>query len=291
VAEAGRSVALGLKLGEEVLRGPNGVWYSAVRPNGKPAGVLRFDADRVSEAGVLDRLVERVVAARSGAFPGVLPIVDLVEDSGRIWLVTSVPPVPDAASRTEEALLGAGSDPGPMPEGASTDSANPSSPGRRRRRWIAPALTTLVVSAIIVGIGVATGLFVQLQKKDPPGPPLSVSGVTVHQVGLVVQNGAPLAKPLAVTTTNICNGSVDMVATLETNNGKGSFAYEWDLTNSAPVTGTATFTTSERAPQDLHLSWGLRLHGSGVLTATFKILTPTVSGLPPQAATLSYACP
>lgn len=109
---------MGLKLGAELLRSPNGVWYSATGADGGTLGVLRFEAALLKPAGAVDRLVERVVAARAGMLPGTLPVVDLVEDAGRIWLITSQVPVAETASRTEALLLGSTPVSAPSPAAA-----------------------------------------------------------------------------------------------------------------------------------------------------------------------------
>jgi hypothetical protein len=115
---------LGLRLGAEMLRGPNGVWYSATGADGRPVGVLRFDPQRLAAPGAVERLVDRVVAARAGMLGDeVLPIIDLVEDSGRIWLITRTLPVAATADRTERALLGT------QPGGSRSESGSGSAPG------------------------------------------------------------------------------------------------------------------------------------------------------------------
>ena len=44
---------MGLKLGPEVLRRPDGVWYSATGADGRTLGVLRFEPARVTAAVVV----------------------------------------------------------------------------------------------------------------------------------------------------------------------------------------------------------------------------------------------
>ena len=256
---------IGLRLDTEVWQSPNGVWYAATDGTGKPAGVLRFDQSRLADDGAVDRLIKRVAAARAWTIPGVLPIVDLVEDSGRIWLITGAIPTSDTAAQTEQTLFG----PPQSPSIALPDDA-PTMPVPvvkdfveewRRRRW--RRVFPILMSLIAVGLVVWAGIAVRDAARKPAvsHAALQISGINVHEEGLIAQDGFALASPAAVTPSDLCEGTVDMVATLETNGGNGTFQYEWDMTNAPPVRQSVAFTGTEVSPQDIHYTWRLILHG------------------------------
>jgi hypothetical protein len=46
-----------------------GVWQTAVAPDGRPAGVLRFDMSRLPDAGAVERLAALAGALRGCPWP------------------------------------------------------------------------------------------------------------------------------------------------------------------------------------------------------------------------------
>jgi hypothetical protein len=286
---------LGLRLGVELLRGPNGIWFSGTAADGRTVGVLRLDPDRMKAPGMVERLVDRTVAARAGLLPGVLPVLDLVEDAGRIWLITAAVPVAETATRTEAMLLAADPEPAASPTSANVwrpqivlrDQAAPIPPppsggpvgdapvaksggGRRIAVWA-------VVAVVVVGAAAVLGLKLRSGGGEPPA--LQLAAVSVQA-------------PAGVTPTSICHASLDMVAVLATNGGQGAFDYEWDLPKTTPVAASAT--VSGPSPQRLHLTWQLQLTGSGTVTAVFRAKPgPAVPGGRPLQGSLNlpYACP
>ena len=73
-----------------VRRSPAGVWHRM--PDG--TGALVIDPALLESDGGLNRLVARVVAVRGLALPGVVPVSDLAEQSGRILMLAAVPVTP-----------------------------------------------------------------------------------------------------------------------------------------------------------------------------------------------------
>ncbi|MEV4527120.1 hypothetical protein [Streptosporangium sp. NPDC049304] len=71
-----------------------GVWSSAVAPDGRPAGALRFDPRLVADPAARERLVAAVLAdrglARSGV-TGLVPVADLITARDEVWLIASEP--------------------------------------------------------------------------------------------------------------------------------------------------------------------------------------------------------
>ncbi|NUP50596.1 MAG: hypothetical protein HOW97_25280 [Catenulispora sp.] len=355
MSEAGLP-GMGLKLGAELLRSPNGVWYSATGADGGTLGVLRFEAALLKPSGAVDRLIERVVAARAGMLPGTLPVVDLVEDAGRIWLITAQVPVADSASRTEALLLGsapvsvpgggaAGLRGGPGTSGGSGGSGGPGVPGGRagsggrpgaqgngvangyaaqgsameapwrpsvqlgttgqfvqpvptresspggRQQWtkkelkdpvgrrMTRALVGLVLVAVVVGAATVAGL--KLRDKKPT--------TQVKITGISVQNTNP------VQPAGICNATVDMEAAFTTNGGTGTVRYEWEIpaNNNKVQIVPGSQAISGTSPA-VHLDWKLNLHGSGTVTAKFRVTNPEVlaGGTDPSSSgDLKYQCP
>lgn len=279
VSEAG---VLGLKLGPEVLRGADGVWYSAAGADGRTLGVLRFEPGRVKASGGVDRLVERTVAARGGLLPGTLPVVDLVEDAGRIWLITAVVPEAEAADRTSALLLG----PTPLvvPGATAKGYGTPKSPTKRELKDGLPSrIFRMFVGLVLVGavIGAAAFAAVKLREKKTIRP-VQISSISVH-------NNAP------VQPSGICDTSVDMVAEFTTNGGTGVVTYEWIIPakNHTTQTVAGTETVSGKSPK-VHLAWQLKLSGSGTVTATFRITNPGVlaaGAATESAGDLKYQCP
>jgi hypothetical protein len=252
-----------VELGPELLRGPNGVWFSGLAPDGGAVGVLRFDPRVVPSPAAVDRLVERTVAARAGLLPGVLPVVDLVRDGGRVWLITAAPPVPESAIRTERALLGPAMGPdrprGPIPE-------------PYRRSLVGRVLRILVGLALVGGVAGAAVVAGLKVRSKPSVTPLQVSGISV-------------VSPAGYTSTSICDASLVMRALLQTNDGTGTVVYHWDLPGSPPVKSSQQVKGA--SPQELDLTWRLRLHGSGTVTAKFTI--DDAAALAPGAAATGSA--
>jgi hypothetical protein len=272
---------MGLKLGPEVLRSADGVWYSAAGADGRTLGVLRFEPERVAAAGGVARLVERTVAARGGLLPGTLPVLDLVQDAGRIWLITPVVPQPRAAARTVALLLG----PTPIaaPGGPATGNGVQEPAKRDLKDGLPSRVFRTLVGLALVGavLGAAAFAAAALRAKKT-APPVQISSISVH-------NGAP------VRPTEICDTSVDMVAELTTNGGTGVVDYEWDIPakNHTTQAVTGAETVSGKSPK-VHLAWQLKLSGSGTVTATFRITNPEVLAAGAQAASagdLKYQCP
>ncbi|MEV7008051.1 hypothetical protein [Streptosporangium sp. NPDC051022] len=74
-----------------------GTWSSALTPDGRQAGALRFDPRATTDPAARDRLVAAVLADRGllrGGPAGLVPIADLVSARGEIWLLTAEPASP-----------------------------------------------------------------------------------------------------------------------------------------------------------------------------------------------------
>jgi hypothetical protein len=85
----------GLRLQGDARSGRTGQWWRATTSGGDERGALMLDPSALTTPGAVDRVVSMVVATRGR--PGVLPIADLVSDSGRVWLITAVPAAPTLA--------------------------------------------------------------------------------------------------------------------------------------------------------------------------------------------------
>jgi hypothetical protein len=86
----------GLRLDGEARPGRTGHWWRATTATaGGGRGALLLDPSAIAAPGALDRLVSTVVDTRG--LPGVLPIADLLIDSGRVWLITAAPATPTVA--------------------------------------------------------------------------------------------------------------------------------------------------------------------------------------------------
>ncbi|MEY9894091.1 hypothetical protein ABIA35_003560 [Catenulispora sp. MAP12-49] len=270
---------MGLKLGPEVLRSTDGVWYSATGADGGTLGVLRFEPARVQAAGGVERLVERTVAARGGLLPGTLPVLDLVQDAGRIWLITPVVPEAGPAARTVALLLGSA----PVSGLAATGHGIKEPAKKDLKDGLPSRVIRGFVGLVLVGAVLGAAAFAAVQLRDKKAVrPVQISSISVH-------NYAPV-KP-----SGICDTSVDMVAELTTNGGTGVVDYEWDIPakNHTTQAVTGAETVSGKSPE-VHLAWQLKLTGSGTVTATFRITNPQV--LAPGAETqsagdLKYQCP
>jgi hypothetical protein len=274
---------MGLKLGPEVLWRPDGVWYSATGADGRTLGVLRFEPARVKAAGGVARLVERTVAARGGLLPGTLQVVDLVEDAGRIWLITAVVPEAAAADRTTALLLGP--TPVSVPGGIANGYGTTRDPVRKKdlKDGLPSRILRGFVGLVLVGavLGAAAFAAVKLREKKTTRP-VQISSISVH-------NDAP------VQPSGICDTSVDMVAELTTNGGTGVVDYEWDIPaqNHTTQTVPGAEAVSGKSPK-VHLAWKLKLTGSGTVTATFRITNPEVLASGAETASagdLKYQCP
>ncbi|MFL6116070.1 MAG: hypothetical protein ACJ786_32665 [Catenulispora sp.] len=315
MSEAGLP-GMGLKLGAELLRSPNGVWYSATGADGGTLGVLRFEASVLKPGGAVDRLIERVVAARAGMLPGTLPVVDLVEDGGRIWLITAQVPVAQTAERTETLLLGSTPVSAPGAALGSVDGSRsgggypapgsvlqaPWRPaidaggraygsGGPPSRWASKdlkdpigrrllrAVVGLTLVAVVVGAAAVAGL--KLRDKKPTTP-VQITGISVHNNAQVQPAG-------------ICDTTVDMVAEFTTNGGSGTVTYEWEIPaqNHKTQTVVGAQAVTGLSPK-VHLAWRLKLSGSGTVTAKFRITDPKVlapGADAPSSGDLKYQCP
>ena len=286
LSEAGLP-GMGLKLGPEVLRNSDGVWYSATSADGRTLGVLRFEPARVKAAGGVPRLVERTVAARGGLLPGTLPVLDLVQDAGLIWLITPVVPQAPDAARTVALLLGTAPLAVPGVVGNGHGGQEPAKKDLKDLKELkdgwASRLIRAFIGLVLVGavLGAAAFAAVKLREKKTVRP-VQISSISVH-------NYAP------VRPSGICDTSVDMVAELTTNGGTGVVDYEWDIPakNHKTQTVAGSETVSGKSPK-VHLAWQLKLTGSGTVTATFRITNPEVLASGAETASagdLKYQCP
>jgi hypothetical protein len=242
--------------------------------------------------------------------------VDLLEDAGRIWLITAQVPVAQTAERTETLLLG--STPVSAPNvvngmgsvsGASGGYAAPGSvlqapwrpaidagggahgSGGPPSRWASKdlkdpvgrrllrAVVGLTLVAAVVGAAAVAGLKLRDTK---PTTPVQITGISVH-------NNVP------VQPAGICATTVDMVAEFTTNGGSGTVAYEWEIPgrNNKPQIVSGAEAVKGTSPK-VHLAWQLKLSGTGTVTAKFRIIDPKVLAQGADAASsgdLKYQCP
>jgi hypothetical protein len=136
-------------------------------------------------------------------------------------------------------------------------------PNRSRKRLISifTGLITVVILAVV-------GYFI-IQRLTP----LQITGLTVN-----------IAQPLPA---NACDTRVDVVGTVTSNGGGGTFTYRWVRSD-----GAATGTLTEQVPfgtnvSQVHLFW--QFSGTGTLKAkaTLQILTPQ----PAETSTeFTYTC-
>lgn len=266
----------GVKLGPELFRGPKGIWYSGAADDGVAVGVLRFDDGALAGEGALPALIQRVVEVRAGQVPGALTVVDLVEDDGRVWLITAEVPVRETAAVTEELLLAPGT---PGAGAGDAGAGTPAAAAVPRESHVGLVVRILVGIALVGGIaGAATIAGLKLKDKHQSSP-LEISGISV-------------ANPGGYTSSSICSASLPMTALLQTNGGSGTVTYEWDLPGTAPV--KVSKQISGASPQAVHLDWQLRLHGKGTVTAKFVVDSTSVlvSGTSATESTsLPYQCP
>lgn len=281
LSEAGLP-GMGLKLGPEVLRGTDGVWFTATGADGRTLGVLRFEPARVKAAGGVKRLVERTVAARGGLLPGTLPVLDLVEDAGHVWLITPVVPESGAAARTVALLLG--STPVAPPGGLVATGHGTQKPEKKDLKDGLPSrIIRTLVGLVLVGAVLGAAGFAAVRLRDKKAvPKVQISSISVH-------NFAP------VQPSGICDASVDMVAEFTTNGGTGVVTYEWDIPakNHTTQAVTGAERVSGKSPK-VHLAWQLKLTGSGTVSATFRITNPGVLAAGAETASsgdLKYQCP
>ncbi|WP_412539183.1 hypothetical protein R8Z50_25480 [Longispora sp. K20-0274] len=90
------TVVSGLRLAEPSRRGRFGTWWSATTHAGATRGALLLDP-ALSQGPALDHVIAQVVAVRGLAVPGVLPVVDVVTEYGKVWMVTAEPATPTVA--------------------------------------------------------------------------------------------------------------------------------------------------------------------------------------------------
>ena len=323
MSEAGLPGA-GVKLGPELFHGPKGIWYTGVSADGADVGVLRFDPEALAGDGALAALIDRVVAARAGRLSGALTVVDLIEGDGQVWLITAETPVPETADRMVELLLAApeagteaeaevgadvGADigaagPAAVAEAEAEAGADADAPadaagvGPLAAPAADPALVPdpapvelpigsriglairIVVGLALVGgiIGVAAVIAGKVNSKQN-SMPLKIAGISVESPG-------------GFSSANICTASLPMRAVLQTNGGSGVVDFEWDLPNVAPV--KASKRVSGNSPQELSLTWDLRLHGKGTVTAKFVVDNAGVlapGAVATASTSLTYQCP
>ncbi|MEV6522817.1 hypothetical protein AB0M43_12795 [Longispora sp. NPDC051575] len=90
------TIVSGLRLAEPSRRSRFGTWWTASTHAGATRGALLLDP-AISQGPALDHLVAQVVAVRGLAVPGVLPVVDVVTEYGKVWMVTAEPASPTVA--------------------------------------------------------------------------------------------------------------------------------------------------------------------------------------------------
>lgn len=87
-----------------------GTWHALERPGGEadgpPHGALRVDRALLAPQGARDRLKAAVVAVARLRLPGVPATVDLVAESGHVWLIVARPPVRTIADLLREGAPG-----------------------------------------------------------------------------------------------------------------------------------------------------------------------------------------
>ncbi|GAA1957841.1 hypothetical protein GCM10009838_12390 [Catenulispora subtropica] len=146
-------------------------------------------------------------------------------------------------------------------------------------RRLTRAFVGLVLVAAVVGAATVVGLKMRDKK---PTTAVKITGISVHNQNPVQPAG-------------ICNSTVDMVAEFTTNGGSGTVHYEWEIPakNNQTQTVPGSQVISAASPT-VHLDWKLNLHGSGTVTAKFRITNPEV--LAPGTDTsssgdLKFQCP
>ncbi|GIG61257.1 hypothetical protein Lfu02_56290 [Longispora fulva] len=90
------TVVSGLRLAGPSRRSRFGTWWSATTHAGATRGALLLDP-ALSQGPALDHVVAQVVAVRGLAVPGVLPVVDVLSEYGKVWMVTAEPATPTVA--------------------------------------------------------------------------------------------------------------------------------------------------------------------------------------------------
>ncbi|WP_405914895.1 hypothetical protein [Streptomyces sp. NBC_00728] len=77
----------------------HGTWHALLpaESGGPVLGALRIDRALLAPQGTRERLAAAVLAVGRLRLPGVLGTVDLVAESGEVWLITARPPVPTLA--------------------------------------------------------------------------------------------------------------------------------------------------------------------------------------------------
>ncbi|MBA3489527.1 MAG: hypothetical protein H0T78_08275 [Longispora sp.] len=73
-----------------------GFWRTAVTIDGQTRGALLIEPSLYAGQALI-RLIGQVVAVRNLQAPGILPIADLVTESGRVWMITEEPATPTVA--------------------------------------------------------------------------------------------------------------------------------------------------------------------------------------------------
>lgn len=280
MSEAGLPGA-GVKLGEELFRGPKGTWFSGEAAPGADVGVLRFDPEVLAGEGTLPALIARVVEARAGRLPGAATVVDLVEDDGEVWLITAEVPGMDTATRTVDLLLAPSGQPpeAAVPPAAVVPPPVPEAATVPMGSRIGLAIRVLVGLTLVGGIIAGAAIAGNKVRSKPRTIHLQIAGILVES-------------PAGFTSTSICNAALPMKAVLQTNSGTGDVVFEWDLPGSPPVKATKTVTGD--SPQEVHLDWQLRLHGKGTVTAKFVVDNAAVLApgtVATASTTLSYQCP
>jgi hypothetical protein len=207
--------------------------------------------------------------------------VDLVQDAGRIWLITSVLPEAEAADRTTELLLRP--TPVPVPPGVAAGYGT-QKPAKKDLKdgWFSRIFRGLVGLVLVGAVLGAAGFAAAKLRDKKVTRSVQISSISVH-------NDAP------VQPSGICDASVDMVAEFTTNGGTGVVDYEWDIPakNHTTEVVPGSETVTGKSPK-VHLAWQLKLAGSGTVSATFRITNPGVLAPGADAASsgdLKYQCP
>jgi hypothetical protein len=143
----------------------------------------------------------------------------------------------------------------------------PAAPPRRRGRRIATVLTTVVTLVLAAGTGYVLW--------DRYAHPLTLTAVSV-----------------AATSLAECDAKADVVATVQTNGRRGTFAYQWTLHLDGRATDevTARMEQSVDAGQtsvDTHLLWSFSGKGEAKGTATMTILSPSALE---STGPIAYSC-
>lgn len=140
----------------------------------------------------------------------------------------------------------------------------PRAPRRRRRQWTFAAV--LLVLAL-VGAAIAVVL------ARPPGGAFTVTAVAV----------APANPP----APNQCGVTVDVVGTIVTNGHGGTVTYQWTRSGGATQPVQEVTVPSGQTSAQVHLNWSFRGRGKIHVSATLRVLSPSVLS---AHTTFRYSC-